>query len=89
MTDFDFALGKGALIALYEHKIFVQGAIWGINSYGEVFSSSTEGDVDRCGVDQMGVELGKVLAKNILAQLDKPGDVKGHDSSVSHFFFFP
>jgi len=32
--------------------------------------------------DQMGVELGKVLAKNILAQLGKPEDVKGHDSSV-------
>ena len=30
----------------------------------------------------MGVELGKVLAKNILAQLDKPEDVSGHDSSV-------
>ncbi|KAJ1678863.1 glucose-6-phosphate isomerase, partial [Spiromyces aspiralis] len=25
----------GALIALYEHKIFVQGAIWGINSYDQ------------------------------------------------------
>lgn len=24
----------GALIALYEHKIFVQGVIWGINSFG-------------------------------------------------------
>ena len=34
--------------------------------------------------DQMGVELGKVLAKKILAQLDSPGDVKGHDSSVSN-----
>lgn len=56
----------GALIALYEHKIFVQGTIWGINSF-----------------DQMGVELGKVLAKNILAQLDKPEDVKGHDSSTT------
>jgi glucose-6-phosphate isomerase len=33
--------------------------------------------------DQMGVELGKVLAKNILAQLNEPADVKGHDSSVS------
>ena len=31
----------------------------------------------------MGVELGKVLAKNILKQLDKPEDVAGHDSSVS------
>lgn len=54
------------MIALYEHKIFTQGMIWGINSF-----------------DQMGVELGKVLAKNILAQLEKPEDVKGHDSSVS------
>jgi len=26
----------GALIALYEHKIFVQGVIWGINSFGEL-----------------------------------------------------
>jgi Phosphoglucose isomerase len=31
----------------------------------------------------MGVELGKVLAKNILSQLNKPEDVRGHDSSVS------
>ncbi|EKM76889.1 hypothetical protein AGABI1DRAFT_115547 [Agaricus bisporus var. burnettii JB137-S8] len=56
----------GALIALYEHKIFVQGVVWGINSF-----------------DQMGVELGKVLAKQILAQLDKSDDVKGHDSSTT------
>ena len=27
----------GALIALYEHKIFVQGVIWGINSFGKFF----------------------------------------------------
>ena len=25
----------GCLIALYEHKIFVQGIIWQINSYGQ------------------------------------------------------
>ncbi|KAK7060824.1 glucose-6-phosphate isomerase [Paramarasmius palmivorus] len=56
----------GALIAMYEHKIFVQGVVWGINSF-----------------DQMGVELGKVLAKAILAQLEKPEDVKGHDSSTT------
>lgn len=55
----------GGLLALYEHKIFVQGVIWGINSF-----------------DQMGVELGKVLAKNILSQLGSPNDVKGHDSST-------
>ncbi|KAJ7764496.1 Glc-6-P isomerase [Mycena maculata] len=56
----------GALIALYEHKIFVQGVVWGINSF-----------------DQMGVELGKALAKNILVQLGVPQDVKGHDSSTT------
>ncbi|KAF9544447.1 PGI-domain-containing protein [Agrocybe pediades] len=57
----------GALIALNEHKIFVQGVVWGIKSL----------------VHQMGVELGKVLAKNILAQLEKPSDVVGHDSSTT------
>ncbi len=25
----------GALLALYEHKIFVQGVIWGINSFDQ------------------------------------------------------
>ena len=42
----------GQLIALYEHKIFVQGAIWGIGSF-----------------DQWGVELGKVLARDIYETL--------------------
>jgi glucose-6-phosphate isomerase len=56
----------GALIALYEHKIFVQGAIWDINSY-----------------DQMGVELGKQLAKKIELELEKPGPVASHDSSTN------
>ncbi|OUC05904.1 glucose-6-phosphate isomerase, partial [Litorilinea aerophila] len=55
----------GSLIALYEHKIFVQGAIWDINSF-----------------DQMGVELGKVLAKTILPELKDPEPVRSHDSST-------
>ena len=25
----------GALIALYEHKVFVQGSLWGINSFDQ------------------------------------------------------
>jgi glucose-6-phosphate isomerase len=45
------ARSLGRLIALYEHKVFVQGVIWNINSF-----------------DQWGVELGKSLAKQILAQ---------------------
>jgi glucose-6-phosphate isomerase len=56
----------GALIALYEHKIFTQGAIWEINSF-----------------DQMGVELGKVLAKAILPELEGDEVVESHDSSTN------
>lgn len=39
-------------------------------------------------LDQMGVELGKVLAKNILSQLNDPSDVTGHDSSVRSSFHY-
>ena len=57
----------GKLIALYEHKIFVQGVIWGINSF-----------------DQMGVELGKVLAKKILPELQSETEPElAHDSSTN------
>jgi glucose-6-phosphate isomerase len=38
----------GALIALYEHKVFVQGVIWGINSF------------DQWGVE-LGKDLGKAV----------------------------
>ena len=56
----------GSLLALYEHKIFVQGAIWNINSF-----------------DQMGVELGKVLAKNILQELQSGEVIESHDCSTN------
>ncbi len=60
----------GALIAMYEHKIFVQGIVWGINSY-----------------DQWGVELGKQLAKKILAELEagekNPATALKHDASTN------
>ena len=57
----------GSLIAMYEHKIFVQGIIWNINSY-----------------DQWGVELGKVLAKKILVELESSTEPElKHDSSTN------
>ncbi|MGR9000524.1 MAG: glucose-6-phosphate isomerase, partial [Gammaproteobacteria bacterium] len=56
----------GALLAFYEHKIFVQGAIWNINSF-----------------DQMGVELGKVLAKVILPELQNDEIINSHDCSTN------
>jgi len=55
----------GALIALQEHRVFVSGSLWGINSF-----------------DQWGVELGKVLAKDIEARLAS-GDVSGLDGSTA------
>ena len=56
----------GALVALYEHKVFVQGIIWNIDSY-----------------DQMGVELGKKLALNILPELQNNIHDLKHDSSTN------
>jgi len=56
----------GALVALYEHKTFVQGAIWDLNSF-----------------DQWGVELGKVLAKKIEAELAGDAQPAQHDSSTN------
>jgi len=61
----------GQLIALYEHKIFVQGIVWDVYSF-----------------DQWGVELGKVLAKAILPELEGEGAL-AHDAStnalIEHF----
>ncbi|HEY3405693.1 MAG TPA: glucose-6-phosphate isomerase [Ohtaekwangia sp.] len=56
----------GSLIAMYEHKIFVQGVIWNIYSF-----------------DQWGVELGKVLAKKILPELNSSDEITSHDSSTN------
>ena len=44
----------GALIALYEHKVFVQGVVWGVNSF------------DQWGVE-LGKELGKNLYQHLTA----------------------
>jgi len=57
----------GTLVALYEHSVFTQGVIWGIDSF-----------------DQWGVELGKVLAKAIGAELESgPEPDLRHDSSTN------
>jgi glucose-6-phosphate isomerase len=57
----------GTLVALYEHSVFTQGAVWGIDSF-----------------DQWGVELGKVLAKRIVPELQAEGEPElKHDSSTN------
>ena len=57
----------GTLVALYEHSVFTQGTVWGIDSF-----------------DQWGVELGKVLARQIAPQLlaESEPDLD-HDSSTN------
>jgi len=57
----------GVLVALYEHSVFTQGTIWGIDSF-----------------DQWGVELGKVLAAQIIPELTSDAEPDlGHDSSTN------
>jgi glucose-6-phosphate isomerase len=57
----------GSLVALYEHSVFTQGTIWGIDSF-----------------DQWGVELGKVLAKRIIPELESDDEPKlEHDGSTN------
>ena len=56
----------GALLALYEHKTFVEGVLWDINSF-----------------DQWGVELGKVLAKAILTDVQHGQVSEGLDPSTA------
>ncbi|MQX54367.1 glucose-6-phosphate isomerase [Alcanivorax sediminis] len=54
----------GSLLAMYEHKVFVQAVIWGINPF-----------------DQWGVEMGKVIATDMLEVLTDPDSAAGLDSS--------
>ncbi len=58
----------GKLVALYEHSVYTQGVIWGVDSF-----------------DQWGVELGKVLAKRIIPELESRAEPKlDHDSSTNN-----
>ncbi|HMF05668.1 MAG TPA: glucose-6-phosphate isomerase, partial [Methylocella sp.] len=57
----------GSLVALYEHSVFTQGAVWAIDSF-----------------DQWGVELGKVLARRIIPELQVDSEPNlAHDSSTN------
>ncbi|MEO0393194.1 MAG: glucose-6-phosphate isomerase, partial [Pseudomonadota bacterium] len=58
----------GALIALYEHKVFVQGAIWRINSF------------DQWGVE-LGKQLAKRTLSDLQDSSTDP--VIGHDCSTN------
>jgi glucose-6-phosphate isomerase len=55
----------GKLVALYEHCVFTQAAVWGVGAF-----------------DQWGVQLGKVLATQIIPELAGGTELK-HDSSTN------
>ncbi|MEJ2115275.1 MAG: glucose-6-phosphate isomerase, partial [Gammaproteobacteria bacterium] len=61
----------GMLLALYEHRTFVQGVLLNINSF-----------------DQMGVELGKRLANNLLDKIKGEKSVTDEDSSTNGLIGF-
>lgn len=67
LVDALTARSLGALIALYEHKVLVQGTVWNINSF------------DQWGVE-LGKILGKVVEADITSA---SVDEKKHDSSTS------
>ena len=58
------AYACGRLLALYEHRVAVEGFMYGINSF-----------------DQMGVELGKVLAKKVRGPLAAAAKGQAMDTS--------
>ena len=61
----------GELIALYEHITFVEGTVWGLDSY-----------------DQWGVELGKVLAKQITPAFHDDEALAAQDASTQALLRF-
>src|SRR5690554_3283470 len=62
----------GALIALYEHKVFAQGVIWGINSF------------DQWGVE-LGKDLGKVVYGQMTSFDAAPADDASTQGLIDFF----
>ncbi|KAI8973673.1 glucose-6-phosphate isomerase [Mycotypha africana] len=62
----------GSLIAMYEHKIFVQGAIWDINSY------------DQWGVE-LGKQLAKVILPELSASGDVSSHDASTNGLINHY----
>jgi glucose-6-phosphate isomerase len=60
----------GALVAMYEHKIFTQGVIWGVNSF------------DQWGVE-LGKQLAKKILGELEAGEKNPSVALKHDSSTN------
>jgi len=62
----------GRLIALYEHRIFVQGTIWGVNSY------------DQWGVE-LGKQLAKAILPELLADGEVTSHDVSTNGLIGHY----
>ncbi|SFP43964.1 glucose-6-phosphate isomerase [Ectopseudomonas composti] len=62
----------GALVALYEHKVFVQSAIWGINAF------------DQWGVE-LGKEMGKEVYQRLTGQVESSASDASTQGLIDHF----
>ena len=62
----------GALVALYEHKVFVQSVIWGINAF------------DQWGVE-LGKELGKGVYQRLTGGIEEPAEDASTQGLINYF----
>ncbi len=62
----------GSLVALYEHKVFVQGVIWNVNSY------------DQWGVE-LGKQLAKALLPKVQGEASAEGHDSSTQGLVGYY----
>jgi len=62
----------GALVAMYEHKVFVQSVVWGINAF------------DQWGVE-LGKELGKGVYQRLTGGIEEPADDASTQGLINYF----
>ncbi|MBD1553748.1 glucose-6-phosphate isomerase [Pseudomonas typographi] len=62
----------GALVAMYEHKVFVQSVIWGINAF------------DQWGVE-LGKELGKGVYQRLIGGIEEPAEDPSTQGLIDFF----
>jgi glucose-6-phosphate isomerase len=62
----------GALVAMYEHKVFVQSVVWGINAF------------DQWGVE-LGKEMGKAVYQRLTGGTEEPADDASTQGLIDYF----
>ena len=62
----------GALVAMYEHKVFVQSVIWGTNAF------------DQWGVE-LGKELGKGVYQRLTGGIEEPAEDASTQGLINYF----